>query len=320
MASKTNGELQRIEPSAPRPDPLAILQNAVTRGVDAAQLEKLMDLSERWYKMQAEQQFNDALAKCQHEIHECPVIKAETNPHTRSKYASLDAIAAAVVPIYSRHGFSLTFGQGEPVEAKKADHIRLVATLRHAGGFSREYWLDLPLDGQGSQGGRSAMNRVQALGSTVTYGRRYLICPIFNVALRGEDTDGNMPEPADGPINVEQRESVNRLIDECHALGASEKFLPGFVSFMGITSIAEMPRSKFAAAVKNLQGRRKQLEERRRSEDEQGSDPTRNTQSGTSRNTTSTTPDTEPTTSSPTFPAVEEHGDAYEGEPAEAQA
>ena len=44
----------------------------------------------------------------------------------------------------------------------------------------------LPLDTSGSKNG------VQAVGSTVSYGKRYAICALLNIST-GDDTDGNIP-------------------------------------------------------------------------------------------------------------------------------
>ena len=54
------------------------------------------------------------------------------NPQTRSKYASLAAIDRALRPIYTKHGFSVTFDTGEDApENVSVDtrHCRHVAAI-----------------------------------------------------------------------------------------------------------------------------------------------------------------------------------------------
>ncbi len=242
-SEERNGELV----TTTRPDPLAILQRAIDRGVDADKLGKLMDLAERWHAMQAEQAFNASLSACQREIHAHPVVKAENNPQTRSKYADLAAINAAIVPIYTGHGFSLDFTEGEPPEHKKTDHIRVIGCLRHEGGFSREYFLDVPLDGKGIKGNAN-MTPTHAFGSTLSYGRRYMTCPIFNVALRGEDNDGNTGASPPITITPDQLYVVNTLLDECDKAAVPinrEKFTAWLREATGAAKTSEIPQRHF---------------------------------------------------------------------------
>ncbi len=70
------------------------------------------------------------------------------------------------------------------------NHYRIIATVRHRDGHSEEYHGDYPLDGQGSAGGKSGMNAIQAKGSSNSYGRKYMHFMIFNLALANEDNDG----------------------------------------------------------------------------------------------------------------------------------
>ena len=52
--------------------------------------------------------FNTAMAQAQGEM--VAVKRDLSNPHTRSRYASYEALDNAARPIYSRHGFALSFG------------------------------------------------------------------------------------------------------------------------------------------------------------------------------------------------------------------
>jgi hypothetical protein len=135
-------------------------------------------------KQQAETAFNGALAEAQAEM--TTVVKNKLNEFTKAKYADLDAIINAISPIYTRHGFAVSFNT-EDCEDKAV--LRVVAILSHAGGHSRTYKLDAPLDDAGS-GGKITKTKIQATGSTNSYARRYLICMIFNVTT-ADDNDGN---------------------------------------------------------------------------------------------------------------------------------
>jgi hypothetical protein len=108
------------------------------------------------------------------------------NHQTKSKYASYADLDRAVRPIYSDHGFSLSFDSGDNAPA---DCVRVVCKVAHRGGHREIHHLDMPADGKGAKGG-DVMTKTHATGAAITYGKRYLLGMIFNLAV-GEDDDGN---------------------------------------------------------------------------------------------------------------------------------
>ena len=61
----------------------------------------------------------------------------------------------------------------------------------------------MPADGKGAKGG-DVMTKTHATGAAVSYGMRYLLKMIFNVAVGEDDTDGNGPrETPDQPVGYE---------------------------------------------------------------------------------------------------------------------
>lgn len=166
-------------------NPLAILQAALARGTDPEKLEKLMDLAERWKAERAAEEFATALNACQ-KLMPC-VVKDRENTFTKSRYATLENVNTQIRPVYTQHGFSISYGTED---SRLADHIRVVCDLRHIGGHKERYHLDCPLDGAGMKGG-SNKSGAQAAGSTITYARRYLLLMIFNVTVADQDLDGN---------------------------------------------------------------------------------------------------------------------------------
>jgi hypothetical protein len=51
----------------------------------------------------------------------------------------------------------------------------------------------MPADGKGAKGG-DVMTKTHATGAAMSYGMRYLLKMIFNVAIGEDDKDGNAPE------------------------------------------------------------------------------------------------------------------------------
>jgi hypothetical protein len=169
------------------PEPMSLL-NVIERAsrdssVDVAKLEALLQMQERVMRAQAKQEFTQALSAVAAELE--PVARDARNPHTNTRYAKLEAIDAALRPIYSRHGFSVRYG-AEPTDAGL---VHVTCTLSHLGGHSETLGLTAPTDAIGT-GGRQSKTGVQAIGSTVTYLRRYLLTMALNVTFMDEDDDG----------------------------------------------------------------------------------------------------------------------------------
>jgi hypothetical protein len=108
------------------------------------------------------------------------------NTSTKSDYASYAALDRMARPIYTKHGFGLSF---DSQESKLAEHVLVVCYVSHRDGFSRTYRADMPADGKGAKGG-DVMTKTHATGSAFSYAQRYLLRLIFNLAV-GDDDDGN---------------------------------------------------------------------------------------------------------------------------------
>lgn len=153
--------------------------------VDVDKLERLMQMHERATARFNEEQFNAAMTQAQMEMR--PIAADAENPQTRSKYASYAALDRALRPIYTKHGFAVSFDSGDsPLQ----EHVRLLAYVTHAGGHARTYRVDMPNDGKGAKGG-DVMTKTHATGAAMSYGMRYLLKMIFNVAVGEDDRDGN---------------------------------------------------------------------------------------------------------------------------------
>lgn len=179
---------------AAQPTPMELLQVAIEKDIDTDKLEKLMELQERWEANQARRLFSEAMHACQQEMP--MVIRDAENSQTKSRYARLERIQHDVRPVYSQHGFSLSYGEGQ---AARDGYKRTICDVRHSAGHVEQYHLDLPIDGVSAKGNPiGSMNPVQAAVSTTTYGQRRLLCMIFNITVAGEDFDGG-PVPHDAP-------------------------------------------------------------------------------------------------------------------------
>ena len=151
---------------------------------DVAKFGELLRMQREVTHEQARREFNQAMAAAQAEM--LPVIRDATNTHIGSKYAKLETIDRDMRPIYTRHGFSVRFGSApSPTEG----WLRIICTVSHVGGYSEVNHLDAPPDASGSRGSANK-TAVQAVGSAVTYLRRYLLTMVFNIVLADDDDDG----------------------------------------------------------------------------------------------------------------------------------
>lgn len=181
--------------------------------VDIARLEMLFEMQRKVVADEARVKFEGAMTQAQAEMG--PVLREAENKHTKAKYARLEDIDAAIRPVYTRHGLSLSFNQ---LEAPLGS-VAVSCKVGHEGGHFQTYSLVGGLDNVGA-GGNANKTPIQALGSSVSYLRRYLTCMIFNIALKNEDNDGNVQNKAHlVRINAEQKGEILKLIKELSDAG-----------------------------------------------------------------------------------------------------
>ena len=129
----------------------------------------------------------EALAKAQTEIG----IAAfdSKNPHFNSKYASLAAVAEAAKPL-AAHGIAVL----QPASTRRDEKGVMVVVKTILAHSSGEWIAD-------EIAMKPAQDTPQAIGSALTYGRRYLLASFVGIAS-DEDDDGNAasgPKPTPRP-------------------------------------------------------------------------------------------------------------------------
>jgi hypothetical protein len=243
-------ELTKIEPPAapviPVDPMLGMIQHVVTGGGNVEQLRELLALKREHDADQARKAFHAAFAAAQAEIP--TVIKNRENKHTKSTYADLAAIEQAVMPVVARRGLSVRF---YPVRSELSGHYGVDCVVSHQMGHSETYHADVPADGAGMQGSANK-TATHAFGSTMTYGRRYLLCMIFNIAT-GDDDDGNNAGNPQPNITEAQYIELQGLIERS---GLAEKVV---LDAERIAALHFLPSNRFdvvrSKLLKNIQGR-----------------------------------------------------------------
>lgn len=149
-------------------------------------LDKLFEMRERELERQAKTEFRSAFAKAQKEID--PIKRKHKAHQNKYKYVKLEDVLAITDPIMVENGFSTSFNTAE---SHLPNHYRVTCTLMHEGSHEEIYKADIPIDNKGSQGSTNKTD-VQGFGSAMSYGRRYLLCLIWNIATP-DDNDGQRP-------------------------------------------------------------------------------------------------------------------------------
>lgn len=217
-----------------------IEQIALNPNADVEKLRAVMDMKMQMFNRGAEIEFNAAMALTQAEIE--PVARTAQNNQTKSKYAKLENIITKCSPVWTKHGFALSYDTADcPLE----NHYRITCEVSHRAGHSKHYHMDLPIDDAGINGTKNKTG-VHGSGSTVAYGRRYIVCNIFNIAVKDEDNDGNNPksQPTVGD------DEIKNLLAAAKVAGKDEAYI---CQKANVKNINEILLVRYAAAMNHLQ-------------------------------------------------------------------
>lgn len=223
-----------------------IAKLAANPTADPDKIERFLAMRERELDRIAKQAFNAAMAAAQAEMPQ--IVRDADNDQTRSRYARYETISEAIQPIITKHGFGLSFNEGD---TEKPGHIRILCDVMHEAGHTKQYHADIPFDNVGMKGNANK-TATHAYGSTKSYGRRYLKLDIFDIALKNDDDDGNASSRVEEPVFItdEQVRTIRRLIEETGSDTAK------FCKLGGINSIPEMHARHFASAVQLLEAKK----------------------------------------------------------------
>lgn len=203
--------------------------------VDMDKFERLIAVTERIEARRAEAAFNAAMSEVQAKLK--PVARKLQNSQTNSKYADLAAISEAADPIIHEGGFGFITSE---FQSSLPNHLGVRAKVTHAAGHSETHDFNVPVDGTGLKGNPNK-TATHAYASTLTYGRRYAKCCVFDIATKN-DMDGNSAKADDGFITPEQAEELSKLITETNS------DIHKFLAMGGIESLSDLPARQFVAA------------------------------------------------------------------------
>jgi hypothetical protein len=170
---------------------LTVIQAAATNPlVDVTKMQALLEMQFKLEERQAERSFNQALARVtkgmpriqKNGLIDLGVDKQSNKARGAIPFARWEDMDAIIRPRLEEEGFTLSFNSA-PRQGDGGGAV-VSGTLLHECGHSRTVSIPLPLD---SGPGR---NNLQAMGSTLSYGKRYCTEMLLNIVREGADDDG----------------------------------------------------------------------------------------------------------------------------------
>ena len=170
---------------APASNLAALIDRMLKSDVDLDKADRIIEMQRDWEMREAERIFAQSLTAAEAEME---TVRADaSNPQTRSRYAKFASLDAAIRPIYTKHGFAISF----TTEATNVpDSIMVVGTLSHALGCTRRTQIPVPIVTRGFKG-QEMMTPIHATMSAISYGKRHIEVMMFNLQVGDVDDDGN---------------------------------------------------------------------------------------------------------------------------------
>lgn len=226
-AIEVNQDQQRL-PVPIDNSPSARMLVALQQGASLEQIEKMMQLQERWEATEARKAYNAAFSAFKAEaVRIVKNRKVDAGPLAGKSYAELHSVVDALTPALSRHGLSASW----KLTKDEKDWMEVTCYLRHVNGHEESVSMGGPPDAGG------AKNAIQARASTKSYLERYTLKAICGVAEGGDDDDGagGADRNADWFAAVEAattEEELRQTSTEGVAAFTKAKDVPGYSSFM----------------------------------------------------------------------------------------
>ena len=224
--------------SSPSEQSVALLgvlkEVALAPNVNVDAMRAILDMQRQLQQDQAERSLNEALSRL-----DIPHVKKNGKIPLKDKdgnirdlaFAKWEDIDTVIRPLLRTEGFSLSFTA--PARVGDGGGATMTGWLAHREGAKREATISLPLD---TGPGR---NNLQAMGSTISYGKKYLAFMLLNIVTEGVDDDGNSAEP----IDAKQAEALKNKIKETNS------DVKRFLKLFGVDAVDKIQKRDFEKAV-----------------------------------------------------------------------
>ena len=197
-----------VQPVA-APTPPMLLSQAIEKGLSLDQMERLIEMQNKWEDRNARKEFFNALSKFQGICP--PLIKNKSTSFTHKdgsgkteyRYHELADIEKHVKPYLQKCGLSYRWGQKD-----EGQIIQVWLIITHLGGHEE---VGNPLSGNPDTTG--SKNAIQSKGSTISYLRRYTLTSGLGIASADIDDDAKKVKELPTP-NEKQFASTVKKVSE----------------------------------------------------------------------------------------------------------
>lgn len=241
--------------TAALPVPTSVLELCMMAARDPSvppdRLRAFLDMADQQERKEAEAMFDHAMHAAQTAMPAVP--RGAWNKHTKSWWARIETVSAAIDPIAKQHGFVLKYGVGEQ---RIEDHYHIFADVTWTGelasgkrgSFTKRYDLDVGRDDKGPKGD-GTKSLAQGSVSSMTYGRRILKCMVFDVLVLGLDRDGNPVGADKTDVELITEDQVNQLLAICREKNIG---LPMIQRVFKVDGLEDIPAGKFEETKERL--------------------------------------------------------------------
>ena len=186
--------------AVPENSPAGMMLAAMARGASLEQVEKMMDLQERWEKREAEKAFRDDFAAFRGENVIIPKTKFVDRGRGGSfDQAEYDQVCGRLSPALSRHGFGFRHNQRFGTRRMMTEGVEsdigwvwVTCYLEHRKGHAET------LELEGPPGELSVNTPTQNMQTTASYLKRQSLLAITGTATGGEDDESRMRKATPG--------------------------------------------------------------------------------------------------------------------------
>lgn len=230
--------------------PAGLLEMAVARGADLAELKELMALKREVEAHEARKAFVEAMAQFKASP---PEIKKDKHvEYTTDKgktsywHASIGGVVKAITAALAEVGISHRW---ETDQSSQDGRIKVTCTITHRMGHSESAWLMSSADKSGGK------NDIQGIGSTITYLQRYTLLAVTGVATHDQpDDDGRDSEK----IEVLNSNQVTEIKNRIKEYGLKTE---AFLKWGKVDAIENVPAAHYQAWLNAIEETRQRKEE-----------------------------------------------------------
>lgn len=196
---------------------LTLIDKAIEKDIDVNKFAKLVDIVRLLEDEKAKRDFYEALSNFQGEVPPIKKLSRADMGYGKPKYnyAEFGEIVTTIQEPLKKHGLSYHFEIGnEPVVIKGekgedviVEFVAVTCTVAHKAGYEKNTTMSVQKD---AGAGKS---NVQAVGSTITYLKRYTLLALLGIGTADPDDDAVSTIP-ENQKTIDKKEDKSDLLAE----------------------------------------------------------------------------------------------------------